>query len=204
MIKILIATHNRAKLERYRYILDGFSDIQLVSLSDNGITEKASEPFNSAMENAVHKAKFYGDLSGYITIAVDEAVHTNFLPDDEQPGVNVRRFKNGKNENTDEGVLCHWREVFDKYTTVDKKFIWDFSIAYYNPATGASGSTQIEWINGVAKVFAKKYVPGYPMSSFVTAEGDDRPWAELSEEEKRESAKKSFIKFVEDFNNWLK
>jgi len=83
-MQILIATHNQAKFDRYKNILSQINGLKIFSLSDLKISEKVEENYTTNTENAMHKAITYGNISGLITIGVDEAVMTNFLPDNEQ------------------------------------------------------------------------------------------------------------------------
>ncbi|HZJ34851.1 MAG TPA: non-canonical purine NTP pyrophosphatase, partial [Candidatus Angelobacter sp.] len=138
-MKVLIATHNLAKLKRYKKILGLIDNIEIVSLTDMGISEKVEENYTTNTENALHKARVYGELSGLITVAADEALMTNFLPDNEQPGVYARRFSADKSELTDNEVINVWRKIFDLYPQPDKQFIWSFAVAFYNPETKSEG-----------------------------------------------------------------
>lgn len=104
-MKILIATHNQSKFKRYYNLLVDIPQIELISLSELGINDKVDEPFDNALENAIHKAKTYGNLSNLITLAIDDECHTNFLPSNEQPTVYVRRLNKDKKEFTDTEVL---------------------------------------------------------------------------------------------------
>lgn len=202
--KILIATHNSAKFERYKALLEPLKNLEIVSLSDVGITEKINEPFINTKDNAIHKAKFYSKLSNLITIAIDEAVQTNFLPNNEQPGVYVRRLKKGKTEATDKEVLDFWEELFKHYPQTDKKFIWDYGIAYYNNKTNQLGYSQIEIESTIKQPFSKKLTPGYPMSSFLILPGTDKCHGDLTEQEKTANDIIYFENFIKNFSSWIK
>ena len=203
-MKILIATHNPAKFERYRQLLKDIPGITLVSLTDLRITQKVDEPFSTARENAIHKAKFYASLSHLPTLAIDEATKTNFLPDNEQPGVFVRRFANTDKEMTDEEQLKYWKQIFDKYPEENKEFEWDFSIAYSTPDKHQLYIDQAIMLTSVAKNFSPTLVPGYPMSSFLIHKGTNKPHAELTEEEKLHADREIFQSFIKNFSNWIK
>lgn len=203
-MKILIATHNPAKFKRYKTLLEPLGNLEIISLSDIDIIDKVDEPFNNAKDNAIHKAKFYSQKSGIITIAIDEAVNTNFLPNDEQPGVYVRRLKKENVEFTDRDVLTFWEETFSQYPQPDKKFTWDYSIAYRNPQDDQFGFSRVEVESVVIQPFSKKIVPGYPMSSFLSLSGTNKQHSELTEQEKAINDTKNFRKFVGDFSVWIK
>ena len=154
-----------------------------MTLAELSIDLKADEPFNTPAENSAYKARAYGDLSQLPTIAIDEAVRTNFLPDNEQPGVFVRRLKKG-GELSDSEVLDVWREIFATYPKPDRKFIWDFSLSYYDPRSGDLKTVQAIQINSVSENISEIIDPGYPMSSFLVPEGFTRPSSELTRGER--------------------
>lgn len=203
-MRILFATHNPAKLQRYKNILNEFTHIELISLKDIGISQKVEEPFPTSKENAIYKAKEYAQLSHLPTLAVDEAVNTNFLPKDEQPGVYVRRYANKETTLTDEEMLHVWKEIFKEYPQKDKQFIWEFSIAFYNVATSQFHYTRAIMLSDVAEVFSKTRQKGYPMSSFLTHKGTNKPYAELSETEKLNADKETLKDFIKEFPRWIK
>ncbi len=203
-MRILIATHNQSKLTRYQKILAGVEGINLVSLDDLNITDKVEEDQTTNVANAIKKARFYGDLSGLITVAVDEALMTNFLPDNEQPGVYARRFSGDKRGLTDSEVIDVWKKIFQIYPQDDKQFIWDFAVAYYNPATKSEGTASVQQISYATKHFSDILHAGYPMSSFMSPKLGGKPYSELSTADYYAADDKNFAKFVQVFANWLK
>lgn len=200
---ILIATHNKQKLRRYKTLLEKRDDFRLLSLGDLKIKEKAPEDFLTNTENAKHKARFYGNLSGIMTIAIDEAVTTNFLPDDEQPGVYVRRFARDKKELNDNEVVEIWKKIFAKYPQTDKQFIWDFAIAFYNPKIGSGDFINVKQISYVASKVSNLDSDGYPLSRLLSPKRNGIPHIELTREEKREHDKKVFAPFLSSFIVWI-
>jgi hypothetical protein len=203
-MEILIATHNRAKLARYQKIVEGIPGVQCLSLADLGITEKVEEIFETSTENSQHKAQIYGDLSGKITLAIDEAVNTNFLPDHAQPGVYVRRFSGDRKELTDGEVIEVWKKIFATYPQKDKQFIWDFALAFYDPRTGSQGVQVVEQISYVAKEFSTKKTNGYPMSAFLSPYKNGKAYLDLLVDEQGQDDLEKFIPFLDLFARWLK
>ena len=199
---ILLATHNLGKIKRYRELFSELKNIELVTLADLNITTKVDEPYNTPEENSAYKAIEYGKIINLPTIAIDEAVTTNFLPENEQPGVLVRRFKENR-ELSDLEILSLWAEIFKKYPDQDLKFIWDFSLSYYNPELDELKTIKTIQINSVASEFSKIIDPGYPMSSFLIPQPFDKPHSELSKEEcllvDRDNLK-PFLDFVKGLN----
>lgn len=202
-MKVLIATHNKQKLSRYRRMLTRMPDLELLSLDDLGIAEKAEENHLSNVENAKHKARFYGSLSGLITLGIDEAVMTNFLPDNEQPGVYVRRFSGDRKELSDDEVIEVWKEIFKKYPEEDKRFIFDFAVAYFNPKNESMDCVTVEQISYVASHFSDMESEGYPLSRLLTIEKGGCPYVELSQEDKWNSDEINFASFLNSFSDWL-
>lgn len=181
-MKLLLATHNQGKIKRYRNLFSEIKNLELITLADLNITVKVEEPFNTPEENSLHKAREYGKLSKLPTIAIDEAVTTNFLPADEQPGVLVRRFKENR-ELSDLEILDLWRGIFAKHPNQDLKFIWDFSLSYYNSENEENQTIKAGQIDTVASEFSKIIDPGYPMSSFMIPQNSIKTYSELSEVE---------------------
>ncbi|MFA5994612.1 MAG: non-canonical purine NTP pyrophosphatase [Parcubacteria group bacterium] len=202
-MEILIATHNLAKLARYKKIVENIPGVQCLSLADLGIVEKVEEIFETSTENAKHKAQIYGDLSGKITLAIDEAVNTNFLPDHAQPGVYVRRFSGDKKELTDSEVIEVWKKIFATYPQADKQFIWDFALAFYNPRTGSQGVQVVEQISYIAKVFSTRETNGYPMSAFLSPVVGGEAYLDMSPEVHERVDRENFAAFLLLFDQWL-
>lgn len=196
MFTILLATHNVGKLKRYKELFSQIVGLDIKSLKDLNIDFIADEPYKTSEENSVHKAKEYGRLSGLPTIAIDEAVMTNFLPHNEQPGVFVRRLGGGKELN-DCDILDLWKNIFSIYPVDNRKFIWDFSFSFYNPIDDFLKTINVEQINTVADKFSEIIDPGYPMSSFLIPEGFSKPCSELSKEESLTVNKKNMTSFLD-------
>ena len=128
---------------------------------------------------------------------------TNFLPDNEQPGVYARRFTKDKSELTDAGVIDAWKQIFQIYPQDDKQFIWSFAIAYYNPTNEAESVDYVNQISYVANHFSDTVPNGYPMSSFMSPYSDGKPYSELTADEDIAVDAKNFSDFALSLNNWL-
>ena len=87
--KLLVATHNRGKAAEYRSLLKGL-DVEMVSLTDMGISKKAEENFSTFVDNARSKAEFYAALSGLPTLADDSGLEVDVLGG--EPGVRSARY----------------------------------------------------------------------------------------------------------------
>lgn len=89
-LKILIATGNPGKFEE---LAAHFADLpfDFVSLKDVGLhTIDLEEPYETTWENALHKARFFGEKSGLVTISEDTAFYVTKLGG--MPGVKAKRY----------------------------------------------------------------------------------------------------------------
>ena len=89
--KILIATTNQGKINEILKILETAqqSPIEIVSLNDYSIPEP-HEPFDTFQENAIHKARYYGQLTNLVTLADDSGLCIEEL--NGFPGVKTKDF----------------------------------------------------------------------------------------------------------------
>ena len=87
--KLLIATHNRGKVQEYRQLLDQLP-LDLLSLDDLGITDDVDETGSTFRENAWLKAHAYSRLGGILTLSDDSGLEVDALGG--QPGVHSARY----------------------------------------------------------------------------------------------------------------
>lgn len=89
-MKILIGTTNESKVSRFKELL-GEYNIEFYTLKDLNIDQEPDEKGKTPEENAVIKAKFYGQFFDKV-ICNDSGLYFEelFLDDKRQPGLNVR------------------------------------------------------------------------------------------------------------------
>ncbi|MBQ7918675.1 MAG: non-canonical purine NTP pyrophosphatase [Lachnospiraceae bacterium] len=106
-MKILIGTTNPSKIMRFEKMLAGY-DVTFCTLKDLNITDEPEEAGNTPEENAVLKAKFYGQFYDYV-ICNDSGLYFDELPleDKRQPGLNIR---------TPEGKRLDDEEMIEYYS----------------------------------------------------------------------------------------
>lgn len=104
--KLLIATHNEGKKKELQ---DFFSDLplELVSLSDLGITHDVEEDGSTYKENSQKKALTYAKMSGLPAIADDGGLEIAAL--NGEPGVKSRRWLG--RDATDDELAAHLAKV---------------------------------------------------------------------------------------------
>lgn len=106
-MNILIGTTNPSKVKRFEKLLLGY-DVTFSTLKDLGITEEPEEAGNTPEENAIIKAKFYGQYADFV-ICNDSGLYFDEmeLTDSRQPGLNIR---------TPQGVRLDDEEMITYYT----------------------------------------------------------------------------------------
>lgn len=90
MIKVLLGTTNPSKVNRFSELLAG-NDIEFITLNDLEIADEPEEMGKTPEENAIIKAKFYGEHFD-VVICNDSGLYFEELEleDERQPGLNVR------------------------------------------------------------------------------------------------------------------
>ncbi|MBN1689784.1 MAG: XTP/dITP diphosphatase [Dehalococcoidia bacterium] len=89
MPRLLLATTNKGKAAEYRDLLKGL-DFEIITLDQAGISSEADESYNTFEENARHKAAFYAELGGFLTLADDSGLEVDTLGG--EPGVRSSRY----------------------------------------------------------------------------------------------------------------
>ena len=169
MKKLLIASHNLAKVSDYTEILNNHP-FTLITLNDLNITQLADEPGEDFQANSLYKAKFYSNLSGFITLADDGGLEIPKI--NNYPGVKTRRWESEK-PLTDKELINKILKKLEKYSGNDRKAVLKTVVTIYNPANGnylqASGSIEGE----ITKQPSAINQAGYPIRSifFVTKAG---------------------------------
>ena len=196
MKEILFATGNESKVNRFKEKLLE-RGILLKSLKDININLEVEENGKTAIENAEIKAKAYYDATKMTTMAMDDTMYIDNIPEDKQPGVFVRRV-NGKRLNDE--------EMIEYYTNLVKTY-------------GKDGKLNTKWILGMAIIKdgkistytdvtseyylvdtpAKDMKEGYPLSSILVNKKVNKYDIYLSEEDKKigQADDAGFIDFIE-------
>ena len=86
--QILIATRNKGKIKEIRELLD--KKFEIFSLDDFAIKHEVEETGTTFKENAIKKAKEYGEIANIITISDDSGLAVDIL--DGEPGVYSARY----------------------------------------------------------------------------------------------------------------
>lgn len=201
-MKILIATHNKAKLAEIRTGLKEVvqKKISIVSLGDLDISDVPEEIGNTFQENSFLKAKYYALLSGLLTIADDGGLIIPILGN--QPGVKSRRWPGY--EATDKELIIFTLNKLLSYKGIDRKAYLQTCITFYDPKNHSSFN-ETEKIEGtIALKESGKTTGGYPYRSLFIVSANGKYYDELSKKEHKEinhrlKALKRLVKKIESY-----
>lgn len=178
-MKILFATTNSAKIKKYSSKLEELG-LQVLTLKDIDTKLKVEENGKNAIENAYIKAKSYYEETGIITIGIDDTLFIKELPEDKQPGTNVRRV-NGKELTDDEMIEYYTNLVKENGDKLTAK--WVYGMVIYD----GKEPKQYTWSKDNFYFVAtpsEKRTPGYPLSSISVVPENNKYYVDLTPEEK--------------------
>jgi XTP/dITP diphosphohydrolase len=130
-IELVFGTGNRAKVAQVQGALEPLG-IRVLSIKELGIELDVPEDGATAQENARAKAQAYALASGGTVFSMDNALYLNGLPDDEQPGLHVRRIPGGPERPSDQQMLDYYAELVGRHGGRMEGY-WEFAIAIATP-----------------------------------------------------------------------
>ena len=181
MKQIIFATTNQSKSKRFSKGLKELG-IEVLSLKDIDIKLDVEEDGNTAIENALIKARECYKKTKKPSMGMDDTLYMEGVPEDLQPGLFVRRV-NGKNL-TDEEMIEHYTNLVKEY--------------------GINGRINCKWIYGLAVINEKgeeatyswfkddfymtssrsdKINPGYPLNSISKYKKLDKYFTDVTDED---------------------
>lgn len=180
-MKFLLATTNKAKIRYYGTKLKE-QGIDIITLKDLDIDIDVDETGNDPIENAVIKAKAYYDISHLPTIALDEGLFLENVPDEIQPGTHVRRV-NGKRLE-DHEMIEHYIHLVNQYGTNGKLngyFLKGVAIVDSEHTYTFDMKAPRTFTNQQSEVIDE----GYPLASIQMITSLNKFKSELTEEEEK-------------------
>ena len=161
-MKVLIATKNRGKIDKYSSILK-MLDIKYCTLFDFDIDINIEENGNTTTENAIIKAKTYYNALKMPVLVDDSGLLIDKLPENKQPGVYVRRH-NGKELSDEEIIDLYSTEIQNVGGESTGAFIITIAIVDVNGDIHTKSTKH-------NRLFVSKpdinRIPGYPLSSLI-------------------------------------
>lgn len=183
-MKLLIATHNEAKLDEINKGLGNLkkNNIELLSLDDLDIKTEPVETGKTFEENSLLKAKYYAKLSGLPTIADDGGLGIDYLQG--APGVKSRRWPGHEASDKEliDYALLHLRGV----TMANRTAYLQTCITFYDPKT-KNYFQESEKVNGfIAEKPIEMETNGFPYRAIFIVEKFNKYYGELTEIEHEE------------------
>lgn len=196
--KMVVASRNPAKVERFRKLLAGMVE-GVVGLDELGIKEKPKETGETAEENAEIKARFYVSKVGLPVFSEDESLFVDFLPADKQPGVHVRRV-NKRDEVNDDELLAYWEALVAAAPRNNRKGRWHIAYCLATPF-GETHTVSLDHPIMFFSPSSKVRLRGWPMSSLQGSVTFGKPDGELTEEERRQKDERADGEIVRILKN---
>lgn len=181
----LFATTNKAKVRRYGEKLKE-NGIQLVTLNDLNLELDVDESGKNPIENAIIKATAYNKATNMTTIAIDDGLFLDNVPDEVQPGTHVRRV-NGKRLN-DEEMIDYYISLVNKYGINGEL------TGYFKKGVAiVTGDNTYTFEHKSGRKFTNKQSPrideGYPLASIQMIESLGKFKSELTPDEEKQLLK---------------
>lgn len=180
-MKYLLATTNKAKIRYYGTKLRECG-IEIVTLEELNISCDVDETGKNPIDNAIIKASAYSKLSGMPTIALDEGLFLEGVPDDIQPGTHVRRV-DGKRLN-DREMIEYYIDLVNKYGQngiLNGYFLKGVAIVNQGCTYTFDYKANRCFTNRQSKVIDE----GYPLASIQIVSSLNKFKSELTEEEEK-------------------
>ena len=161
-MKVLIATKNKGKIEKYSGILHALG-IECCTLEDIDLDIEVNETGNNTTENAIIKAKAYYEKVNIPVLTDDSGLIIDKLPKDKQPGVFVRRH-NGRELSDEEIIELYSKEIESVGGESTGAFV--ISIAIIDKQGNIHTKKTEHRRLFVSKPDVNR-IPGYPLSSLI-------------------------------------
>lgn len=180
-MKYLLATTNKAKI---RYYGSKFKEkgIDIITLNDMDIDVEVDETGKNPTENAIIKASEYNNLSNLPTIALDEGLFLEGVPEEMQPGTHVRRVNDRRLD--DKEMIEHYISLVNKYGISGRLygyFLKGVAIVNGDETYTFEYKAKREFTNRQSSVIDE----GYPLASIQIIESVGKFKSELTEEEEK-------------------
>lgn len=182
MKTILFATTNPAKVNRFfKKLLE--QGIELISLLDIDQKIDIEENGTTAIENALIKAKRCYQRVGIPTMATDDTLFLEGVPEDKQPGVYVRRI-NGKRL-SDEEEIEYFSSLVSEYGKDGKliaKYVYGLALVTKDKEETYTWNSEDFYI--IDKPSGKLQA-GYPLNSISIDIQSGKYFTDIASEEKK-------------------
>jgi len=181
MKQILFATGNQTKAKRFsKGLLE--KGIEVLSLKDINMDLDVEENGKNAIENALIKARAYYQKTKMTTIAMDDNLYLENVPEEKQPGMYVRRVN--RKRLTDEEMMKHYINLVKEYGTDGKLSAhWIYGMALIKDGKEFTYT----WQKGnmyLVDTPSDKIQCGYPLNTISIHKKLGKYFTDITEEDK--------------------
>lgn len=182
--KLLIATHNQAKIEEIFFGLkklfkENKLKITLLTLNDVGVENEVDETGKTFMENSILKAKYYGKITDLPTIADDGGLIIPYLKN--EPGVKSNRWLGYRAPDIE--LINYTLKRLNNIPIINRTAYLKITLSFFHPKKQII-KTQTETIKGYIGLKPSNNIkPGYPFRSLFIVNKFNKYYDELTEEE---------------------
>lgn len=162
-MEILIATKNKAKINKYSTMLNVLG-VKYKTLEDFGNDIEVEETGNTPKENSIIKAKAYNKAFGMPVLVDDCGLILDKLAAEKQPGVFVRRAKDGRRMSDEEMIEMYSKEIEDIGGKTTGGFVIAITIIDKN---GNIYTNEEKHDRLFISKPCEERTPGYPMNSLI-------------------------------------
>ena len=181
MKQIIFATSNESKAKRFSKGLKELG-IEVLSLKDIDIKLDVEEDGNTAIENALIKARECYRKTRRPSMGMDDTLYMEGVPEDLQPGLFVRRV-NGKNL-TDEEMIEHYTNLVKEYGINGRiNCKWIYGLAVINEKGEEATYTWSKDDFYMVSTKSNKINPGYPLNSISKYKKLDKYFTDVTDED---------------------
>lgn len=181
MKKIVVATHNLAKIEELKFGLRELESkgIKLLTLNDVRVEEEPEESGSTFKENAEIKARFYSKLTGLPTIADDGGLIIPYL--NNEPGVRSRRWLG--RDATDEELIQYTLHNLYGVKDDDRTAYLETCVCFFDPISEKIFYEQEKVKGHIAEKATGRPTNGYPFRALFVVDEFNKYYDELNKKE---------------------
>lgn len=194
---IFLGSNNKSKLADYKRYL---SDYDIVSPNDLNLQADIKENMYSLLTNSQNKSREWAKLSNLPTISEDTGFFIEEL--NGEPGVAVKRWGGELPENVTEAkFLDHLKQKIFHLDNPRCYFETVVSLAFPGGNVVTTAHQTLGYID--KNKLANLYTPDYPLSAVFIADGRNKTWSELTDQEKVKSDERLIFKIQDLINHYL-
>ncbi len=178
MSRLLIATHNPAKINELKFGLKELKmkGIELLTLNDVRVEEEPEETGATFKENSFIKAKYYAEKVGFPVLSDDGGLVIPYL--NNEPGVRSSRWLGRKA--TDEELISYTLKRLMGVPHDKRQAYLELFLCFYDPVTKNS-IFENERIDGhLANKPFNKYERGFPYRALLVVDRFNKYYDDLT------------------------